>query len=46
MILVTGGAGFIGSNFVLNWQPQETFGSGIRKTILWYLEDMNDINPE
>ena len=30
----------------LNWQPQETFGSGIRKTILWYLEDMNDINPE
>ena len=30
----------------LNWQPQETFESGIRKTILWYLEDMNDINPE
>ena len=27
----------------LNWQPQETFESGIRKTILWYLEDMNDI---
>ena len=30
----------------LNWQPQETFESGIRKTILWYLEKMNDINPE
>ena len=30
----------------LNWMPQETFESGIRKTILWYLEDMNDINPE
>ena len=27
----------------LNWQPQETFESGIRKTILWYLEDLNDI---
>jgi dTDP-glucose 4,6-dehydratase len=22
----------------LNWQPQETFASGIRKTVLWYLE--------
>jgi len=30
----------------LDWQPQETFESGIRKTILWYLENMNDINPE
>ena len=30
----------------LNWQPQETFESGIRKTILWYLENMNDITPE
>jgi len=30
----------------LNWQPKETFESGIRKTILWYLENMNDINPE
>ena len=30
----------------LNWQPQETFESGIRKTILWYLENMNDICPE
>ena len=30
----------------LNWVPQETFESGIRKTILWYLEKMNDINPE
>ena len=30
----------------LNWQPQETFESGIRKTSLWYLENMNDINPE
>ena len=30
----------------LNWHPQETFESGIRKTILWYLENMNDINPE
>ncbi|MBL0629264.1 dTDP-glucose 4,6-dehydratase [Aeromonas veronii] len=23
----------------LNWQPQETFESGIRKTVLWYLEN-------
>jgi dTDP-glucose 4,6-dehydratase len=22
----------------LNWQPRETFASGIRKTVLWYLE--------
>ena len=22
----------------LNWEPQETFESGIRKTVLWYLE--------
>jgi len=24
----------------LNWQPQESFESGIRKTILWYLENL------
>ncbi|MFK7889681.1 MAG: dTDP-glucose 4,6-dehydratase [Granulosicoccus sp.] len=23
----------------LNWQPQETFSTGIRKTILWYMEN-------
>ena len=23
----------------LNWRPQETFESGIRKTVLWYLEN-------
>jgi dTDP-glucose 4,6-dehydratase len=23
----------------LNWQPQETFESGIRKTVIWYLEN-------
>ncbi len=23
----------------LNWKPQETFDSGIRKTVLWYLEN-------
>ena len=64
-ILVTGGAGFIGANFVLDWRaqcdeprpghdrryaidasklerelgwrPLETFESGIRKTVQWYL---------
>ncbi|MHB1949667.1 MAG: dTDP-glucose 4,6-dehydratase [Gammaproteobacteria bacterium] len=25
----------------LNWIPQETFASGLRKTILWYLNNMN-----
>lgn len=24
----------------LGWKPQETFGSGIRKTVAWYLENM------
>lgn len=23
----------------LNWQPQETFESGIRKTVQWYLDN-------
>jgi dTDP-glucose 4,6-dehydratase len=23
----------------LNWTPQESFGSGIRKTVIWYLEN-------
>ena len=48
-ILITGGAGFIGSAVIryeidaskiareLNWMPQETFESGLRKTIEWYL---------
>ena len=48
-ILITGGAGFIGSVVIsyeidaskiareLNWMPQETFESGLRKTIEWYL---------
>ena len=26
----------------LCWKPQETFESGIRKTVLWYLEHRND----
>ncbi|MBE0360576.1 MULTISPECIES: dTDP-glucose 4,6-dehydratase [Pseudoalteromonas] len=25
----------------LNWQPQETFESGIRKTIMWYLDNLD-----
>ncbi|MBH0025399.1 MULTISPECIES: dTDP-glucose 4,6-dehydratase [unclassified Pseudoalteromonas] len=25
----------------LNWQPQETFESGISKTIMWYLENLD-----
>ncbi|MCF4007802.1 dTDP-glucose 4,6-dehydratase [Rheinheimera sp. UJ63] len=25
----------------LGWQPQETFESGIRKTVLWYLDNLN-----
>jgi dTDP-glucose 4,6-dehydratase len=24
----------------LGWQPQESFSSGIRKTVAWYLENM------
>jgi dTDP-glucose 4,6-dehydratase len=26
----------------LNWKPQETFESGIRKTVEWYLEHKDD----
>ncbi len=26
----------------LNWTPQETFESGIQKTVIWYLEHRND----
>ena len=26
----------------LNWRPEETFDSGIRKTVLWYLEHKDD----
>ena len=25
----------------LGWKPQETFESGIRKTVIWYLENLN-----
>lgn len=25
----------------LNWQPKETFESGIKKTVLWYLDNQN-----
>jgi nucleoside-diphosphate-sugar epimerase len=39
MILMTGGAGFIGSNFVLDWKPFETFESGVRETVRWYLDN-------
>ena len=28
----------------LDWQPQETFESGIRKTVLWYLENQQWVN--
>ena len=28
----------------LNWQPKETFESGIRKTVLWYLDNQNWCN--
>ncbi len=28
----------------LNWQPQETFESGIRKTVQWYLENQQWVN--
>ncbi|MEG0007303.1 MAG: dTDP-glucose 4,6-dehydratase [Aeromonas sp.] len=28
----------------LNWQPQETFESGIRKTVQWYLDNQQWIN--
>lgn len=52
-ILVTGGAGFIGSNFVHYWlkeyptksnselgyKPDESFVTGIDKTITWYLDN-------
>ena len=69
-LIVTGGAGFIGSNFVLDclktsdepvvnldkltyaidarkierelgWRPAETFESGIRKTVAWYLANQD-----
>ncbi|HHQ4615727.1 TPA: dTDP-glucose 4,6-dehydratase [Aeromonas veronii] len=28
----------------LNWQPQETFESGIRKTVQWYLDNQQWVN--
>ena len=28
----------------LNWQPKETFESGIKKTVLWYLDNLNWCN--
>lgn len=28
----------------LNWQPQETFDSGIRKTVQWYLDNQQWVN--
>lgn len=39
-LLVTGGAGFIGTNFVYYWlkkYPEESFESGLLKTVGWYL---------
>jgi dTDP-glucose 4,6-dehydratase len=31
-------------NAELDWQPQETFESGIRKTVQWYLENQQWVN--
>lgn len=31
-------------NAELNWQPQETFESGIRKTVQWYLDNQRWVN--
>jgi dTDP-glucose 4,6-dehydratase len=28
----------------LHWQPQETFESGIRKTVQWYLDNQQWVN--
>lgn len=28
----------------LDWQPEETFESGIRKTVQWYLDNQQWIN--
>ncbi len=28
----------------LDWQPQETFESGIRKTVQWYLDNQQWVN--
>ncbi|HHQ4443939.1 TPA: hypothetical protein ACSP1W_003208 [Aeromonas veronii] len=28
----------------LDWQPQETFESGIRKTVQWYLDNQLWVN--
>ncbi|MCV5632382.1 GDP-mannose 4,6-dehydratase, partial [Escherichia coli] len=28
----------------LDWQPEETFESGIRKTVLWYLDYQQWVN--
>ena len=33
----------------LGWQPQETFETGIKKTLLWYLDNLqwcNDISSK
>lgn len=31
-------------NTELGWTPQETFASGLRKTVIWYLENQNWVN--
>jgi dTDP-glucose 4,6-dehydratase len=28
----------------LSWKPKETFETGLRKTILWYLDNQNWVN--
>jgi len=28
----------------LGWRPQETFETGLRKTVIWYLENLNWVN--
>ncbi|MGL6419297.1 hypothetical protein ACSZMW_16585 [Aeromonas allosaccharophila] len=31
-------------NSELDWQPEETFESGIRKTLQWYLDNYQWVN--
>ena len=31
-------------NAELDWQPEETFKSGIRKTVQWYLDNQQWVN--
>ena len=45
MILVTGGAGFIGSNFVLDWLSDPSMGGVVNLDKLTYAGNLTTLEP-